>query len=305
MAKHLLAVKELTPSTWQLLIQDTLQFSSHKSKSNFENLFLNKHAALLFMEPSTRTQLSFSLACSKLGIQTHLLLQEGSSLSKGESLEDTFLNMEAMGLDLIIARIKEEKILESISKKLKHLNIICAGEGKKSHPSQALLDACTIFTEFKKFDDLRILFIGDIEHSRVYQSNVEWMQWFSKEIYHVSPKSNSIFNISKNCKEDSSWDDMLPYFDVIIMLRPQLERHESNIQFSPSDYHEKFGINKRRFEKISKKCILMHPGPFYQNVEFEHALLTQPNFKIYDQVKFGVFARMSILKYVLEYKNET
>lgn len=302
MATHLLAVKDLTPNIWHNLIEET--FRIHSKGSSSTSLYTDKHAALLFMEPSTRTQVSFSMACSKLGIQTHSLDVGGSSLTKGETLKDTLLNLQAMGINALITRIKDENLLRPISNELNSLSIICAGEGKTSHPSQALLDACTIYESFKKIDGLKILFIGDIEHSRVYQSNLEWMKWFSNEIYYISPKSEGLFNVNKGEADKSGlWENILHEFDVIIMLRPQLERHDSKNIFSPEEYFKKLGINENRHNKISKNCLIMHPGPFYTNVEFDEKLISKSNFKIYRQVHWGVFARMSMIKYILENQN--
>lgn len=302
MATHLLAVKYLNSLTWQNLIQDSLRF--HKDTFNYSVTQKNKHAALLFLEPSTRTQMSFSMACHKLGLSTHYLNAGQSSLAKGESLKDTLLNLEAMGVNVAMVRLKEEKLLETIAKELTTMSLVCAGEGKISHPSQALLDACTIFEHFQKLDGLKILFLGDIEHSRVYSSNIEWMPWFNNQLFCVSPKTNGLLDIQTQKIITKDWSKELSEFDIIMMLRPQLERSADKEHFDPEKYHEIFGLTEERFRNIKSRAIFMHPGPFYPNVEFDEKLLSHKSFKIYRQVELGVFARMSLLNFVLDRRNE-
>jgi aspartate carbamoyltransferase catalytic subunit len=293
---HLLAVQNLNSNVWEKLIQASFNFS----KNCNDSCIIPKHSnqiSFLFWEPSTRTQLSFSIAAHKLNLHVHNLLPENSSLSKGETLLDTSLNLEAMGLSALVIRLKEENLLKDVASKLKTLKIICAGEGKTSHPSQALLDACTIYEHFNRLDNLKILFLGDVEHSRVYSSNREWLSWYANDIYHLSPSTQKLFSLSKNENVQDNWENHLGMFDIIIMLRPQLERHHAPLDLT--HYHQNMGITLDRFAKIKKNAICMHPGPFYPNTEFANDLLQHAQFKIMRQVHWGVYARMSIFNFVL------
>lgn len=301
MIKHLLDIQDLSPATWETLIQDTISIS----KTSIDKLKERKiadnsnQAAFLFLEPSTRTYFSFSIAAQKMGIHVHVLNSHQSSLSKGETIEDTLLNLEAMGVRSTIIRLKEENILSHISKSLKTMSLICAGEGKTSHPSQALLDATTIYEHFNRLDNLKILFLGDIEHSRVYASNLKWLNWYNNSIYALSSNTKKLININEPNTELGPWENYLAEFDVIIMIRPQLERHTTPSSMNLSEYHHEFGINLDRFKKLKPTSILMHPGPFYPKTEFSQELLSDKRFKIYRQVYWGIFARMSIFNHIL------
>lgn len=296
MIRHLLDLHDFDRETWQRLIQDSINFSSTATPPLLD---YSRQSAFLFLEPSTRTQLSFGLAAQKLGINVHHLYSEGSSLIKGESLLDTLLNLEAMGFNSTVIRLKEENLLTQIRSHLKTMSLICAGEGKTSHPSQALLDACTIYEHFQRLDNLKVLFLGDTENSRVFSSNLSWLKLYNNTIFSLSPKKNQLIKINDNSVLSGPWDDYLDNFDVIIMLRPQLERYDHDQQTDLTNYHQNFGITAERFRKLSPNAILLHPGPFYRNIEFSQELLSEKSFKIYRQVYWGVLARMSIFNYVL------
>lgn len=305
----MLYVHQLNKSIWQSLLTKSFEYYSELypsinnelpsrfNASSKQPLEFKKYPTFtFFVEPSTRTKSSFMLALQNLGIQPIDMTSENSALSKGESIRDTFLHLEAMGFRLGIVRLKEE-ILSEIKKELTTLKIISAGEGCISHPSQALLDACTILQHCQNsslsFEQKNILFIGDIEHSRVYQSNVEWMSWYGYNVQTISPLKN---------------ETLTPVFleqaDVIILLRPQLERHQTQNNFSIQNYLANWGITSARLKMLQPHTIIMHPGPFYPNVEFEENLLrldknTQQTFKIYQQVKWGVPSRMALIQHLL------
>ncbi len=298
MITHLLAVQDLDATIWEKLILSSLNFSQAKDHST-PRLKFDQYSQLsfLFLEPSTRTHLSFAIAANKLGLQIHNLQAENSSIAKGESLIDTFLNLEAMGINAAVIRLKEENLLREVSQRLTTLRLICAGEGKTSHPSQALLDACTIYEHFNRLDNLRILFLGDVEHSRVYNSNKEWLSWYKNSLYTLSPTTGKLHSLKDHKTLDEPWENYLGDFDIIMMLRPQLERHNSPMDLH--QYHHRFGLTLERFSKINSRAICMHPGPFYSNTEFSSELLHQKQFKIMRQVYWGVFARMSIFNAIL------
>lgn len=296
MITHLLAVEDLNSKIWENLILSSFYFSKNQ-KPQIQIPDNHDQLSFLFLEPSTRTQLSFSLAASKLNLRVHNIQSEHSSLAKGESLQDTLLNLEAMGINAAIIRLKEENLLRHISRQLTTLRLISAGEGKTSHPSQALLDACTIYEHFKRLDGLKILFLGDNEHSRVYSSNLEWLKWYPNSLYSLSPKTGILQYLNENKSLGTDWEKYLGEFDVIMMLRPQIERHQTPMNLA--NYLQQFGISTERFKKIKPTTICMHPGPFYQNTEFADGLLKQVNFKILRQVYWGVYARMSIFNFIL------
>lgn len=296
--RHLLDLQDFDRGTWENLIQDCFNFSNPKYLIQpIEDK--DSQVAFLFLEPSTRTQTSFGIAAQKLNLKINSLYSNQSSLIKGETLMDTALTLEAMGIRSTVIRLKEENQLLDIKNNLNQMSLISAGEGKKSHPTQALLDACTIFEHFQRLDNLKILFLGDVEHSRVYASNLTWLKMYNNTIYTLSPNNHILQNIVNGSILEGAWDQYLDHFDIIYMLRPQLERHHEGNISNLSTYHQDLGISPERFKKVNPNSILMHPGPFYRNIEFSEELLREKRFKIYRQVYWGVLARMSVFNYVL------
>ncbi len=290
--RNFLSIKNLTKEDLLHLIDLSAKFKNgdiglYSKKS--------KHVLKLFLEPSTRTALSFEIACKNLGVNFSILDLEDSSLTKGESILETLKNVHALGFEAAIIRIKEEGILADIADTL-DISLINAGEGKIEHPSQALLDAITIHNEFKSLDGLKIGIIGDINHSRVASSNVDLLSKFDSEVSVFQPSEFGPLNDSKFTSEDV--DLIYKNSDVIMVLRNQFERHQ-NIDVSKDQYLEKYGLNIKRLENLKKDAIVMHPGPFNRGIEICDEVLTHEKCRFYKQVENGVYARMAILKEVL------
>lgn len=279
-----------------------------QSATNPKSFAFRGHAALLFFENSTRTRLSFEAACYKVGLGPLLIdAQSGSSLSKGETWEDTVLNAAALDPQVIIIRCGDKLDMEAMAKEIQ-MPIINAGWGAKGHPTQALLDLFTIWKE-RDLKNTKLLIAGDILHSRVASSHFEIFSNLGIEIAGCGPRSfkpivkqsESKSDFANKLNSDLKWFDSieegLSWCDVVMALRVQLERHSTN--FEMSDYHQKFGINKERLKFLKPDGLLMHPGPVNWGMELAQEVQRDPRTRILRQVNNGVFVRTALLKLIL------
>ncbi|WP_146814282.1 aspartate carbamoyltransferase catalytic subunit [Alkalibacillus haloalkaliphilus] len=253
----------------------------------------DKTGALLFYEPSTRTKLSFEMACHKLGIQLLAFSKETSSVTKGESLYDTVKTIEALGADFVVIRHPEEqyyKQLEGVN-----IPIINGGDGSGEHPSQCLLDLMTIKEQFSKFQDLNVTICGDIKHSRVAKSNA-----------HALSRLGA--NVRLAAKEEwqdpelpypyVTLDDVLSDTDVLMLLRVQAERHDEQ-SYDENSYLKKYGLTMERESLLPESSIIMHPAPINRGVEIDSSLVESSKSKIFTQMENGVYIRQAIIYNVL------
>ncbi len=272
------------------LIKEALIYKNDESKIPC----LNKYVASMFLEPSTRTKTSFEIAALKSGCKVINIEQKTSALQKGETLEDTLLTLESLGVSSIIIRSEIDYYYKDLN--TNNIKIINAGDGVQSHPSQCLLDLVTIYEQFETIEGLKILIMGDVLHSRVARSNINIMKKMGMEVLVYAPsiyKSDDEFNYIDNLEET------LKSVDCVMLLRNQLERHhndEINIQ---TEYLKKYGLTKKRSDLLKPNAIIMHPGPFNRDVEIESSVLSDKRCKINTQVTNGVYARIAILNYVL------
>ncbi len=253
-----------------------------------------RRASLLFLEPSTRTLSSFAIACSNLGIETLTLIGDQSSVSKGESLEDTLLTLEAMGVGLHIVRHKGIEELQQVSAKLQSI-VICAGEGTSFHPTQALVDGYTLWSEGLDLSELRLLFVGDVRHSRVVRSNVALLSLFGAKFGFCGPQE--LLPSASDYPDVSRFQDLeegVGWCNSIMALRVQLERHDE-LLFSREDYLKKYQLREEVLGNINKNAILLHPGPVNQGVEISREVFLSPRSRILKQVENGVSVRTQLI----------
>lgn len=251
--------------------------------------------ALVFLEPSTRTRLSFERAAHRLGLQTQLVSgSSGSSIEKGESIEETLQNIAAMLPKAIVVRCGDDVALSEIASKLP-VPVLCAGWGKQAHPTQALLDAYTLFEKWKgHFKHKRILFVGDMIHSRVLASHRQLLKNLNCQVGYLSPEAwrlPSLHNFEQNFENKKS---ALEWADAIIGLRWQKERHISTgeqVRFDVSDYQ----ITYDDLKDLPDQPWVMHPGPVGWGEEFSASVKDYAHQLILDQVTSGVFVRACLL----------
>lgn len=257
-----------------------------------------KTGALLFFEASTRTRMSFETACARLGVYPLLLQGESqSSLKKGETLQDTVLNVAAMKPSFMVIRCGDDLDLQEMSQQIS-VPILNAGWGKKGHPTQALLDAFTIYKNFGACEGQRVLIVGDIRHSRVAASHFELAIKLGYEVALCGPKE--FLPQKTSLKVFESLHEGLQWATVAMALRVQLERHAES--YSLADYRDHFGFTERNLSFLSSQALVMHPGPINHGVELDSVIFQDPRCRVLDQVTNGVLIRQALILNVLEGK---
>lgn len=283
--RNLLRIKDLSNEEIIGLIELALELK----KGRKINLNRKIYSSNLFFENSTRTKLSFEVAQRNLGFDVIPFDVSTSSVSKGESLYDTCKTLESLGIDLLVIRHFQNEYY----KELKNINIpiINGGDGTGEHPSQCLLDLMTIYEEFKTFKDLKIAIVGDVKHSRVANSNYEALIKLGAKVELIAPETLSDFKTRKI-------DDVIEEVDVCMLLRIQLERHQS--QYNNEKYLEHFGLTHTRYNKLKETSIVLHPAPVNRGVEIESELVEADKSRIFTQMENGVYMRMAIILKCLE-----
>ncbi len=253
----------------------------------------------LFLEPSTRTRTSFELAGKYLGADVVSINASTSSIVKGESLRDTLMTIEAMGVDAIVIRHKAEGSAEYATQVVKPV-IINAGDGAHAHPSQALLDLFTI-EQFKgRLAGLKVAIVGDILHSRVARSDIFGLTKMGAEIHLAGPKTllPRFFEFDGVTVHENI-ESAIKDADVINILRIQLERQQSGLFPSAREYARVFGINETRLRLAKDDVLILHPGPQNKGLEISNAVVYGANSAIHEQVQNGVAVRMALLDLTL------
>ncbi len=253
----------------------------------------------LFLEPSTRTRTSFELAGKYLGADVVSINASTSSIVKGESLRDTLMTIEAMGVDAIVMRHKAEGSAEYAAQVVKPV-IINAGDGAHAHPSQALLDLLTIERFKGRLAGLKVAIVGDILHSRVARSDIFGLTKMGAEIHLAGPKTllPRFFEFDGVTVHENI-DAAIKDADVINILRIQLERQQSGLFPSAREYARVFGINEARLRLAKDDVLILHPGPQNKGLEISNAVVYGANSAIHEQVQNGVAVRMALLDLTL------
>jgi aspartate carbamoyltransferase catalytic subunit len=252
-----------------------------------------------FLEPSTRTRTSFELAGKRLSADVINISGSGSSLSKGESLKDTALTLEAMRPDLLVIRAKPSGAAEQVSRWVK-CPVVNAGDGRHEHPSQSLLDLMTIRERFGKIRDLNVSIIGDIANSRVARSNLIAMSMLGIKTTVCGPATLLPREVSTMAdRVTTDIKEAVEGADVLMMLRIQQERISQAKFPSLREYSRLYGLNGTLLKRAKKNAIIMHPGPINRGVEISPDVADGPWSVILDQVTNGVAVRMAILYLLL------
>lgn len=254
-----------------------------------------KTVANMFFENSTRTRLSFELAERRLSADVLGFAASGSSVSKGETLKDTARNIEAMKVDMVVMRHSASGAPHYLSRVIE-ANVINAGDGGHEHPTQALLDMYTIREKHGRLQDLHICILGDISHSRVARSNIFGLKTMGARVTVCGPATMIPRDIQELGVEVSHHiDDVLPSVDVLNVLRIQMERDAGRLFPSIREYHNFYGITRKRLEKAGRTITIMHPGPINRDVEISADVADSEHSVILQQVLNGVAIRMAVL----------
>ena len=293
---HLLGIKSLTKNDIELILSTAQNFKEVinrpiKKVPSLRDITI----ANLFFENSTRTRLSFELAQKRLSADTINFSASNSSVKKGETLIDTVNNILAMKVDMIVMRHASAGAAVFLSKKV-NAKIINAGDGAHEHPTQALLDAFSIQERLGDLKGKKIVIVGDILHSRVALSNIFCLQKLGDIVKVCGPLTLIPKHItSLGVEVELDLKKALEWCDVANMLRIQLERQD--IKYFPTlrEYSMLYGLDKELLDSLSKKIIIMHPGPINRGVEITSDVADSKQSIILDQVENGVAVRMAVM----------
>ncbi len=295
---HLLGIKGLTREDIELIFSQADEFKEVLSRPIKKVPSLRDiTVANLFFENSTRTRLSFELAEKRLSADVVNFSASTSSVKKGETLVDTVNNILAMKVDMVVMRHASPGACIFLSQ---HINaaIVNAGDGTHEHPTQALLDAFSIREKLGSVKGKRIVIVGDITHSRVAISNIHCLKLLGAEVMVCGPTTLIPKHIeSMGVKVEHNLRKALEWCDVANMLRIQMERQDAGVRYFPTlrEYSLQYGLDKKLLDSLTKKIVVMHPGPINRGVEITSDVADSAQSIILDQVENGVAIRMAVI----------
>ena len=294
--EHLTGIKDLTSEDIELIFKTADSFKEVinrpiKKVPSLRDITI----ANLFFENSTRTKLSFELAEKRLSADIVNFSATGSSVKKGETLVDTVNNILSMKVDLVVMRHPNPGAATFLAKKI-DAKVINAGDGTHEHPTQALLDSYSIREKLGGVKGKKVVIVGDILHSRVALSNIYCLQKQGAEVMVCGPLNLIPKNIEDlGVKISTNLKEALEWCDVANMLRIQLERQDETFFPSLREYSMLFGLNKEILDSLSKKIVVMHPGPVNRGVEITSDVADSDQSIILQQVENGVAIRMAVI----------
>jgi len=303
--KDLLDIDDLTPAEILHLLDEAVHHAEINSRPVKKVPTLRgKGIILFFAEPSTRTKTSFDVAGKRLSADTFSLAKSGSSLTKGESLKDTALTLQAMNPDIIVIRHSSSGAARFLAERLS-CSVVNAGDGWHAHPTQALLDAYTLRHRWGgEMSGKSVLIVGDITHSRVARSNVHLLTRLGVTVRVFAPRTLLPKGIHTwPVTVYSSLDEAVEGVDAVMCLRLQLERQQAGLLPDLSEYASRFCIGKRHLALAAPGAPVLHPGPINRGLEIASDLADSPESLILDQVAAGVAVRMAVL-FTLGMRNE-
>jgi len=294
--KHLLDIESLTPEEIITVLDTARAFKAVGERAIKKVPALRgKTVVNLFIEPSTRTRISFELAAQRLTADVINFSAEASSLKKGETLKDTARNLEALNADIIIIRHSATGAPHFLSRFL-NACVVNAGDGAHEHPTQALLDTFTIREKKGKIAGLNVTILGDILYSRVARSNIWALLKLGARVTLCGPSTlvPRVFE-QMGCRVSYNVDEAIADADIINLLRIQHERQRKSMFPSLGEYVSLFGLNKKRLALTKPDALIMHPGPINRGVEIDSEIADCRRSVILDQVTNGLAVRMAVL----------
>jgi aspartate carbamoyltransferase catalytic subunit len=300
MIRHLLSAADLDAATATLVL-DTAGEMAHLAEREVKKLptLRGRTVVNLFYEDSTRTRISFEAAAKRLSADVINFAVKGSSVSKGESLKDTALTLQAMGADGVVIRHPAS----GAPHRLAHWvdgSVLNAGDGTHEHPTQALLDAYTMRSRLGRLAGLNVAIVGDVLHSRVARSNVLLLHTLGAKVTLVAPPTLLPVGVESWPAETSyHLDSVLPDVDVVMMLRVQRERMDQAYFPSAREYSRRYGLDAARMRRLPEHAIVMHPGPMNRGMEITPEVADSARSTIVEQVANGVSVRMAVLYLML------
>ena len=294
--KDLLGIRELELGEIETILDTTAAFKTVGARDIKKVPALRgKTMVNFFVEPSTRTRISFELAAFRLSADVVNISASTSSLQKGETLKDTALNLQALYADIIVLRHSSAGAPKFLAERLES-SIINAGDGAHEHPTQALLDVFTIRERLGKIEGLKVAIVGDILFSRVARSDIWALKKLGAEVTLVGPSTLVPRSFEEmGVQVARHIDEILDSADVISLLRIQHERQRKEYFPSLNEYIRFFGLTKARAARLKPGCLVMHPGPINRGVEIDSEIADGPQSVILDQVTNGLAVRMAVL----------
>jgi aspartate carbamoyltransferase catalytic subunit len=312
--RDLLGIRDLSPSEITGILDTAETFTEISSREVKKVPALRGKTIInLFFEASTRTRTSFELAAKRLSADAVNISVSSSSLSKGETLLDTALNLDAMAPDCIVVRHSSAGVPHQLAK-VSRAAIVNAGDGSNEHPTQALLDAMTIREHKKHIDGLEVAIVGDILHSRVARSNIHLLTKLGANVRVAGPGTlvpqdfehmiktggNPTGRLgapapTANLKVCDNVENAIRNADVVMILRIQRERQDSAYFPTLREYSIHYGLTNERLDLAKKDAIVLHPGPMNRGIEIASDVADSSRSLILDQVKYGVAVRMAVL----------
>lgn len=295
--KHILGIEHLSAADIQMILDTSDSFKEINSRDIKKVPALRGKTIInAFFEASTRTRLSFEIAGKRLSADTVNISGSTSSVVKGETLEDTARNIEAMAPDIIVIRHGHSGAPHYLAERV-DCSIVNAGDGAHEHPSQALLDLMTMREHKGSIKGLEVAIIGDITHSRVARSNIYALTRMGAHVRIAGPGTMIPPGLEKmgNVTVFNDLRDAIKDTDVVMMLRIQLERQSQTLLPSLREYARYYGLNQESLKLARPDAIVMHPGPMNRGVEISSYVSDGPQNVILDQVENGVAVRMALL----------
>ena len=294
--KHLLDIESLTAEEIMTVLDTARGFKAVGERAIKKVPALRgKTVVNLFVEPSTRTRISFELAEQRLSADVVNFSAEASSFKKGETLKDTALNLQALNADFIVIRHSASGAPHFLARVL-GAHVINAGDGAHEHPTQALLDAFTIRERKGRIDGLNVTILGDILYSRVARSNIWALTKLGARVTLCGPSTlvPRVFELM-GCRVTYDVNEAIREADIIHLLRIQHERQRKTMFPSIGEYAQLFGLNKARLAQTKSDALIMHPGPINRGVEIDSQIADGERSVILEQVTNGLAVRMAVL----------
>ena len=295
--RHFLSVTDLAPPDVAALLDLADGFVTlNRQRAKKVDLLKGRTLVNLFFEASTRTQSSFELAGKRLGADVVNMSPRSSSISKGETLVDTAVTLNAMQPDILVVRHGSSGAASLLSRKV-DCSVVNAGDGQHEHPSQALLDALSMRRAFGRIGGLVVAICGDVAHSRVARSNVGLLTMLGAEVRVVGPPTLMPSDVDRwGVTVHHDLKRGIEGADVVMMLRLQLERMQGALVPSMREYFRLWGLDREKLARAKPGVRVMHPGPMNRGVEIDSDVADDLTVSlIQDQVEMGVATRMAVL----------
>jgi aspartate carbamoyltransferase catalytic subunit len=298
--KDLLGLEELSAAEITTLLDAAADAKREFLDGRASQDLAGRTLAFIFSEPSTRTRSSFEVAARRLGAEVLGFSVSASSVLKGESLLDTLLNLQAMGVSVFVIRHELSGAVHQAARSVA-AHVINAGDGAHEHPTQALLDLYTLRERKGRLAGLKVVIVGDVLHSRVARSNIWALKKLKAKVTVCGPATLLPADIARlGVTVSHDLRQALAGADAVNVLRLQLERQKENLFPSLAEYYETFGLTADKLAAAKPDCLVLHPGPMNRGVEIASEIADGPQSVIQEQVEMGVAVRMAVMEALLD-----